>query len=51
MFKIFYVLKVCVQLAVIGCSFRGLCSIVTTYMLDLCTKRKNSLKNDCTKPI
>jgi len=32
MVKIFYILKVCVQLAVIGCCFDGLCSIVTICM-------------------
>jgi hypothetical protein len=32
MVKIFYTLKVCVLLAVIGCCFGGLCSIVTIYM-------------------
>jgi hypothetical protein len=51
MVKIFYILKVCVHLAVFDCCFRGLCIIVTIYMLDLCTKRNKPLKNDCTKPI
>jgi len=50
MVKIFYILNACVQLAVIGCSFRGLCSIVTIYTFDLCTKEKSPWRTTVQNP-